>query len=150
MKTARDLAEKFKSVEALRNADAQTLTEMDDVGSVVAESICAFFADAASIRLVDALLNVGIQPQAPQTVSSGGAFEGMTVVVTGTLSGFSRAQAEEAVRMQGGKAAGSVSKKTNVVVAGEAAGSKLEKARALGVEVIDEAEFVRRLHGEQP
>ena len=147
VKTARDLADRFGTIDALRCADAETLTRMDDVGAIVAESIRAFFADPASARLVDALLNAGVQPQSPVKIASGGAFEGMTVVVTGTLERFSRAEAEEAIRQQGGKAAGSVSKKTSLVVYGEAAGSKLEKARALGVETIDEEEFQRRLNG---
>lgn len=146
VKTARDLAERFASIEALRKADAETLTQMDDVGAVVAESIRTFFADPASARLTDALLSAGIRPQAPNKVASGGTFEGLTVVVTGTLKDFSRTEAEEAIRNHGGKAAGSVSGKTSLVVAGEAAGSKLEKARTLGVEVIDEDEFKRRLN----
>ena len=147
VKTARDLADRFGTIDALRAADAETLTGMDDVGEIVAESIRAFFADPASARLVDALLVAGVQPQSPEKIASGGAFEGMTVVVTGTLEHYSRAEAEEAIRRNGGKAAGSVSKKTSLVVYGEAAGSKLEKARALGVETIDEEEFQRRLNG---
>ena len=147
VKTARDLADRFGTIDALRAADAETLTGMDDVGEIVAESIRAFFADPASARLVDALLAAGVQPQSPEKIAFGGAFEGMTVVVTGTLEHFSRAEAEEAIRRNGGKAAGSVSKKTSLVVYGEAAGSKLEKARALGVETIDEEEFQRRLNG---
>ena len=147
VKTARDLADRFGTIDALRAADAETLTGMDDVGEIVAESIRAFFADPASARLVDALLAAGVQPQSPEKIASGGAFEGMTVVVTGTLEHFSRAEAEEVIRRNGGKAAGSVSKKTSLVVYGEAAGSKLEKARALGVETIDEEEFQRRLNG---
>ena len=118
---------------------------MDDVGDVVADSILGFFEDPANVRLVDALLAAGVTPEAPQARPAGGAFEGMTVVVTGTLEHFSRAEAEEAVRNAGGKAAGSVSKKTSLVVAGEAAGSKLAKAESLGVPVIGEAEFMKRL-----
>ena len=145
VKTARDLAERFGSMDALRAATAEELTEMDDVGEIVAESVRGFFADPANRRLVDALLAEGVAPEAPQRPAEGGAFEGMTVVVTGTLASMSRAEAEEAVRQAGGKAAGSVSKKTSLVVYGEAAGSKLTKAQALGVPVADEAEFLRRL-----
>jgi DNA ligase (NAD+) len=104
-----------------------------------------FFADPANVRLVDALLAAGVEPEKPQERAAGGVFEGMTVVVTGTLEKLSRAEAEEAIRENGGKAAGSVSKKTSLVVAGEAAGSKLAKAQSLGVPVIDEAEFLKRL-----
>ena len=145
VKTARDLAERFGSMDALRAATAEELTGMDDVGEIVAESVRGFFADPANRRLVDALLAEGVVPEAPQRPAEGGAFEGMTVVVTGTLASMSRAEAEEAVRQAGGKAAGSVSKKTSLVVCGEAAGSKLTKAQALGVPVADEAEFLRRL-----
>jgi len=144
-KTARDLAERFGSVEALRRADRDALVAIDDVGEIVADSVVGFFADPANQRLVDALLAAGVTPSWVRRDTSGGPFAGMTVVVTGTLASMSRAEAEEAVRDGGGKAAGSVSKKTALVVAGEAAGSKLTKARALGVEVIDEAEFLRRL-----
>ena len=145
VKTARDLAERFGSMDALRAATAEELTGMDDVGEIVAESVRGFFADPANRRLVDALLAEGVAPEAPQRPAEGGAFEGMTVVVTGTLAYMSRAEAEEAVRQAGGKAAGSVSKKTSLVVYGEAAGSKLTRAQALGVPVADEAEFLRRL-----
>ena len=118
---------------------------MEDVGEIVADSIAGFFEDAGNLRLVSALLAAGVRPEAPKQVSEGGAFEGMTVVVTGTLASFSRAEAEEAVRNAGGKAAGSVSKKTSLVVAGENAGSKLTKAQTLGVKVIGEAEFKEML-----
>ena len=118
---------------------------MDDVGEILADSIAGFFEDEANLRLISALLAAGVNPEAPAQAVAGGPFEGMTVVVTGTLSSFSRAEAEEAVRNAGGKAAGSVSKKTSLVVAGENAGSKLDKANALGVEVIGEEEFLSRL-----
>ena len=144
-KTARDLADRYPDMDALRRAPREELVQMDDVGDIVADSIAGFFEDENNVRLVDALLAAGVSPRRPKVVDAGGALAGMTVVVTGTLAHFSRAEAEEAVRMAGGKAAGSVSKKTSLVVAGEAAGSKLDKANALGVRVIDEAEFMRML-----
>jgi len=144
-KTARDLAEKFRSIDALRAAPRDTLVQMDDVGEIVADSILGFFADPGNLRLVQALLDAGVKPEPPAQIAAGGAFEGMTVVVTGTLEKLSRAEAEAAIRNAGGKAASSVSKKTSLVVAGESAGSKLKKANDLGVPVIDEAEFLRRL-----
>ena len=144
-KTARDLADRYPDMDALRRAPREELVQMDDVGDIVADSIAGFFEDENNVRLVDALLAAGVSPRRPQIVDAGGALAGMTVVVTGTLAHFSRAEAEEAVRIAGGKAAGSVSKKTSLVVAGEAAGSKLDKANALGVRVIDEAEFMRML-----
>ena len=144
-KTARDLAERFGSVEALRKASREELTAMDDVGEIVADSVVGFFEDPANARLVDALLAAGVKPAWEKKDTSGGAFAGMTVVVTGTLSSMGRSEAEEAIRSRGGKAAGSVSKKTSLVVAGESAGSKLTKAQALGVRVIGEAEFMEML-----
>ena len=144
-KTARDLAEKYRSVDVLKAASRDELLQMDDVGEIVADSIAGFFEDENNLRLVSALLNAGVRPEAPEQVQAGGAFEGKTVVVTGTLSKMSRAEAEEAIRKAGGKAAGSVSKKTSLVVAGENAGSKLAKANSLGVPVIGEEEFTELL-----
>lgn len=146
-KTARDLAEKYRSIDALRGASRDELLQMDDVGEIVADSIAGFFEDENNLRLVSALLSAGVSPKAPEQVQAGGAFEGKTVVVTGTLSRMSRAEAEEAIRKAGGKAAGSVSKKTSLVVAGENAGSKLAKANSLGVPVIGEDEFIELLKG---
>ena len=139
-KTARDLAGRFGSMEALRAAPREALVAIDDVGEIVADSILGYFADPANVRLVDALFAAGVRPAPPEEREPGGAFEGMTVVVTGTLERFSRA---EAIRIS--IAAGSVSKKTSLVVAGESAGSKRAKAEALGVPVVGEAEFLRRL-----
>ena len=147
-KTARDLADRFGSIDALRTADRDELVRMDDVGEIVADSVAGFFEDPANVRLVDALLAAGVSPAWEKKDTSSGPFAGMTVVVTGTLASMGRKEAEEAIRQAGGKAAGSVSKKTSLVVAGEAAGSKLDKAQSLGVEVIGEEEFMRRLGNE--
>ncbi len=144
-KTARDLAARFGSVNALRAATRDELTAMDDIGGIVADSVAGFFEDPANARLVDALLEAGVEAKWEQRDASGGPFAGMTVVVTGTLSSMGRREAEEAIRNAGGKAAGSVSKKTSLVVAGENAGSKLDKAQSLGIEVIGEEEFLRRI-----
>jgi DNA ligase (NAD+) len=132
-------------VEALRRATGEALTAMDDVGQIVADSILSFFADPANNRLVDALLAAGVAPAWAEKDTSDGPFAGMTVVVTGTLASMGRSEAEAAIRDGGGKAAGSVSKKTSLVVAGENAGSKLTKAQALGVKVIGETEFLEML-----
>jgi DNA ligase (NAD+) len=143
-KTARDLAERFGSMDALRTADIDTLLTIDEVGQIVAESIVGFFTDEKNSRSVDALLAAGVQPQW-EVRQAGGVFEGMTVVVTGTLSRMGRSEAEEIIRSLGGKAAGSVSKKTALVVAGDNAGSKLAKANSLGVKVIGESEFLQMI-----
>ncbi len=113
------------------------------MGGIVAASIVDLFADPASAAEVDRLLAAGVTPKAREA-ASGGPFEGMTIVVTGTLETLSREQAEQLIRDLGGSAASSVSKKTSLVVAGEKAGSKLAKAQALGVPVIGETEFLAR------
>ena len=143
-KTARDLATKFGSVDALRSAGRDELLAIDEIGEIVADSVVGFFADEANIRMVDALIAEGVTPAWEQK-QAGGVFDGMTVVVTGTLASMGRKQAEEAIVERGGKAAGSVSKKTSLVVAGESAGSKLTKAQQLGVKVIGEEEFLAML-----
>ena len=144
-KTAYDLMAHFGTLEALMGASEQELVDVEDVGGIVAASITEYFADEENRRFVNRLLEVGVRPQMHAQQDAGTLFEGMTFVLTGTLPTLSRAQAQEMIRKNGGKATGSVSKKTSIVLAGESAGSKLDKARALGVEVIDEAEFLRRL-----
>jgi len=140
-KTARDLAARFGSMEALSEADIETLTAIDEVGPVVAGSIGDFFADQDNRRMLEALYKAGVAPAAP-AAPKGGPLDGMTVVLTGTLSAMTRGEAEKLIEQLGGSAASSVSKKTSLVVYGEAAGSKLEKARALGVRAVDEAQFL--------
>ena len=143
-KTARDLAARFGSFEAFLAADRDTLVAMDDVGEIVAGSILDYLADPQNRAEIDRLLAAGVRPTAA-SAQTGSAFAGLTVVVTGTLASMKRDEAEAAIRAEGGTATGSVSKKTSLVVAGESAGSKLTKAQALGILVIDEAEFLRRL-----
>jgi len=147
-KTARDLMEHFGSLESLMNAKEEELTGIEDVGSIVARSITEFFALDENQEFVQRLLEHGVHPQIKKEESAGTVFEGMTFVLTGTLPTLSRAQAEEIIRKNGGKATGSVSKKTSVVLAGESAGSKLEKAQKLGVRIMDEAEFLELISAE--
>ena len=147
-RTAADLMAHFGSFEALMDASQAELEELPNVGSVVASSITDFFRDEESHRLVHALLAAGVSPKAAQT-ENGTRFAGMTFVLTGTLPTMTRAQAEELIRQNGGRTAGSVSKKTSIVLAGESAGSKLDKARTLGVKIIDEEAFRRLLEGEE-
>ena len=111
-----------------------------------------YFTDEATAGVLDDLADAGVEPEPPviAAAEAGGPLEGKTLVVTGTLEGFSRTEAEEAIRAAGGKVAGSVSKKTDYLVAGESAGSKLAKAQELGVEVLDEEGFRRLLAGERP
>ena len=141
-KTARDLMAHFGTLEALMAAGEEELVGIEDVGGIVAASITEYFADPENLAFVRRLLDSGVAPQVKQEEAAGTLFAGMTFVLTGTLPTLSRAQAEEMIRRNGGKASGSVSKKTSVVLAGESAGSKLEKAKALGVRIMDEAEFL--------
>ena len=139
-KTAKDLARRFGTIEALRSATVEQLTEVPDVGEIVARSIVEFFEDPSIATQVDRLLAHGVKPR-PEEVQQDSPISGKTIVVTGTLEKLDRRQAEALIESLGGKAAGSVSKKTDYVLAGESAGSKLTKARELGVRVLNEQEF---------
>lgn len=142
-KTARDLANTFGTLQKLREATLEQLVAIPDVGDIVAKSVVEFFSFPENHEMIERLLAAGVKPQEAAGKAEG-IFTGMSIVVTGTLPTLSRKDAEELIRQNGGTAAGSVSKKTAFVVAGEAAGSKLTKAESLGIEVIDEAELLRR------
>lgn len=144
-KTAYDLMAHFGTLEVLMGATEQELVDIEDVGEIVASSITEYFADEENRRFVNRLLEAGVHPQMHMQEDAGTLFEGLTFVLTGTLPTLSRAQAQEMIRKNGGKATGSVSKKTSIVLAGESAGSKLDKARELGVTIIDEAQFLRMI-----
>jgi DNA ligase (NAD+) len=141
------LAEHFGSMESLQSVSEDDLAQVDGIGPVIASSVEAFFHDAANRALLERLRESGVSMGTGKT-SSGpreGIFAGMTLVFTGELSSVSRAEAERRVKELGGKAAGSVSSKTSLVVAGANAGSKLKKAEELGIRIIDEAEFLKML-----
>lgn len=139
-KTAEDLAREFSSLEELRNADSEKFTAMSDVGEITAKCITEYFSDEKNSTEIDKLLNAGIEIEYPTKIS-GGVFDNEKVVLTGTLSGFTRDEASEIIVNLGGEISSSVSKKTTCVLAGENAGSKLEKAKALGIKIIDEETF---------
>ena len=146
--TARTLARHFGSLEALVGADEQALLGVPDVGPVVAHRIAAFLAEPHNIEVLEALRAAGVQwPEGPPRRAAEGPLAGQTVVLTGALSGLSRDEAGRRLEALGAKVAGSVSKKTSFVVAGEAAGSKLDKAKELGVEVWDEVRLLDFLAG---
>jgi DNA ligase (NAD+) len=137
--TARDLAQDFGDIDTLMGADDQRLQQVPDVGPVVAKSIGAFFAERHNRDVIVRLLDAGVQPaQAMRPSRAARGLAGQTFVLTGTLPGMSREEATARIEAAGGKVAGSVSKKTGYVVAGEAAGSKYDKAVALGIPVLDE------------
>lgn len=142
--SAQILAEHFGSLPALMDADEQSLAEIDQIGPTMAKSICDYFTDAENRAVVDRLLAAGVEPQKP-TVQRSDKLAGKTIVVTGTLARFTRQQIQQAIRQAGAKASSSVSKKTDYVLAGGNAGSKLKKAMDLGVEVIDESQFLEMI-----
>ena len=143
-KAARVLAIRFQSLDALMSATVEELTAVPDIGGITAESLTAWFQAPQSLHLIETLKALGVNMDCREA-PVGDAFAGLTFVLTGELSGFTRKEAGDRVEALGGKVAGSVSKKTSYVVAGEAAGSKLRKANELGISVLSEEEFVKLL-----
>lgn len=141
--TATLLAQEYETIQKLTSASADDISRIKGIGDVVGESVSAWFADADNAAMLARLLEHITLLKVAKV--EGGPLAGKSVVVTGTLPTLSREEAEERIKKAGGTAAGSVSKKTHFVVAGESAGSKLTKARELGVEVINEKEFLARL-----
>jgi DNA ligase (NAD+) len=145
--TARDLAGHFGSLDAIMNADEATLLEVPEVGAVIAASIARFFAEPHNREVIEALRKAGVHwtEGKPKKASSSGPAAGKTFVLTGTLPRLSRDEARDMIQAGGGKVSGSVSKKTDYVVAGADPGSKHTKAEELGVAVIDEAQLLQLL-----
>ena len=143
-KAAKVLAKTFGSLDALMQATQEELTQIRDIGAVTAENIVSWFASAQSRHLISRLREAGVNFEST-AVQDDGRFAGMTFVLTGALSLFTRDEATEKIEAHGGKAAGSVSKKTTYLVAGEHAGSKLKKANELGIPVLSEQEFLSML-----
>ena len=139
-KAAKLLAARFGTLQAVENATHEELLSIEGFGEIMAESVLQYFADDNNRKLCGDLLSLGLRPLVPRQASA--ALAGMTFVVTGTLPGYSRDEIENLIEKNGGKAAGSVSKKTSYVVAGEAAGSKLAKAQSLGVPVLTEQQLL--------
>lgn len=148
---ARSLAQHFGSmsalIQAVREGEAAALVAVPDIGPKIAESLVAYFSAEPNRNLIDRLAAAGVRMEEAQAQPSRGHLAGKRFVVTGTLAGFSRKEAEEAIRAAGGSVSGSVSRNTDALVAGEKAGSKLDKARELGIEILDEEAFVRLLGG---
>ena len=141
IKTARTLAKHFGTLESVRRASYEELIAIRDIGDTVAQGIVSFFADESIIKAIDTLLSLGVHPHDEKTAQADSPITGKTFVVTGTLERADRKTVEALIESLGAKASGSVSKKTDYVIAGENAGSKLQKARELSVKVIDEKEF---------
>lgn len=142
---ARALAQKFGSMDAIRSASREELADTDGVGGIIADSVIAWFGVDWHREVVDKWAASGVRMADEVTDRPEQVLEGLTVVVTGSLEDFTRDSAKEAILVRGGKAAGSVSKKTSVVVVGDNAGSKADKAEQLGVQILDEAGFHRLL-----
>ena len=142
--SAQILAEHFGLLDSLMSAGQQELAEIDQIGPTMAESVCEYFRNPENQVVIGELLTAGVKPKQPQ-VKRSDKLLGKTIVVTGTLEKFSRQQAEQAIRQAGGKASSSVSKKTDFVLAGKEPGSKIDKARKLGVSVINEEQFLEMI-----
>ncbi len=145
VKTAKDLVNRFKSIDGLKNAKFEELVEVNDIGDTVAQCVLEFFKEEKVIETIEELLVLGVNPKFEEKEIIESVFEGKTVVVTGTLNNYTRGSIKEKLEGLGAKVSGSVSKKTDYVLAGEEAGSKLTKARDLGVEVISEEEFEKMI-----
>jgi DNA ligase (NAD+) len=139
--SAKDLARRFRSLNALAAAGLNELVQIEGFGEKTAEAVRTWFGDEANRAMVADLQAAGVEPSPPAEAAAGAVLAGKTVVLTGTLPTLSREQATEMIEAAGGKVSGSVSRKTHYVLAGEEAGSKLEKAKTLGVPVLDEAGF---------
>ncbi|QUF83726.1 NAD-dependent DNA ligase LigA [Clostridium butyricum] len=147
VKTAKDLVSRFKSIEGLKNATFEELVSVPDVGDIVAQDVMSFFKEEKVLETIDELLELGVNPKFEEVEVTENLFMGKTVVATGSLQNYSRSEIKEKLESLGAKVAGSVSKKTDYVIAGEAAGSKLTKAQELGVKVLSEEEFEEILRG---
>ena len=139
------LAQHFGTLDALMKATAEEILNVRGIGATIANGVVDYFLDAGGRKLVEKLRSHGVNFTEPRAVAAGGPLSGKTVVITGTLPTLSRSKATATIEAAGGRVTGSVSKSTDFLVAGEEAGSKLDKAKQLGVEVIDEAELLRRV-----
>ena len=147
-KTAKDLAARFGSFDALIAADRDALTAVDGIGGVLADNIIAFFAEESNRKLLADLFACGVTVRAEEKKE--GVFTGLRIVLTGSLPTYKRGQATALIEENGGEVAASVSKTVDLVLAGEDAGSKLDKAKKLGIRIIDEGQFDAMLRGELP
>jgi DNA ligase (NAD+) len=144
-RVAHVLASHFGSLDAIGEATTEQLADVHEIGEVIAESVHDFFKNAAGKKVITALQKEKIDPKFEKPPAGEQVLAGQTIVVTGTLEKFGREEIERLILSLGGKASGSVSKKTSFLLAGEAAGSKLDKAKSLGVPVLTEAEFLRKI-----
>ncbi|MFI5209588.1 MAG: NAD-dependent DNA ligase LigA [Gemmatimonadales bacterium] len=142
---AQILARRFGTLESIMAADGETIGEVPGVGPTIAEAVVSFFKEPRNRQLIHRLVEAGVGIPEPDAISAGGPLEGKSYVLTGTLPTLSRGEAAGLIERAGGRVTGGVTRKTDVVVAGADAGAKLERAQSLGIEVIDEAELLRRV-----
>lgn len=140
--TAKDFAETFGSIDGLSKADKEQLTAIDEVGDIMASSVLDYFADPFNVEQIFKIKQIGIDPAYRKKT---GVFSGKRVVLTGSLERFTRSEAQKLIEENGGEVAASVSKSVNLVLAGSMAGGKLDNAKSLGIEIIDEVRFVKML-----
>jgi len=148
--TARVLARRYPTLDALAAAKSEELTAIHEVGDKVAKAVADYFSDPAEQQLLEKLRQAGVEPTPEAVVQQDGPLKGLTLVITGNLESLGRKEAERKVEELGGRAAGSVSSKTSYLVAGPGAGSKLAKAEKLDIPILDEAGLLRLLEGEVP
>ena len=141
------MSKAFKSFHDLSAASAEELLALEDIGEITAETIVNWFKDEKNVKEIDALFAVGVKPTTAEKSVISSIFAGQLVVLTGTLQNFKRSQAQKIIEENGGECQSSVTAKTTLVIAGEAAGSKLDKAQKLGIKIIDEAEFENLING---
>lgn len=141
-KTARDIASHFKTLADIKNASLESLAEIEDVGNIIAQNIFDFFRDQENLQEIDRLFKLGVKIKEVQTDQKSDVLKGKTIVITGTLS-RPRADFERMIEAHGGKSSSSVSAKTDFLLLGENAGSKLEKAKSLGIKILSEQDFLK-------
>ena len=145
IKTAKDLAKKFKSLENIKKASFEELTSVEDVGEIIAQNVIDYFSDEENIKEIERLFSFGVTILNEEDVSLSDNLKGLTFVLTGTLPNYSRPDMSALIEKHGGKVSSSVSKNTSYVLAGEEAGSKLDKAKALGVKIISEDDILKMM-----
>ena len=144
IKTAKDLAKKFKNLNAIMKASKEELQEVDDVGEVIADNIVEYFKDEENVKEIERLFNNGVSILEVQE-NENSLFKNMTFVLTGTLENHTRSEMSAIIEKHGGNVSSSVSKNTTYVLAGSEAGSKLDKAKSLGVKIISENDILEML-----
>lgn len=145
VKTAKDIVKEFKTLENIKNAKFEDLVKVPDVGDIVAACIINFFKEERIVSIIDELLNIGVNPSYEEAETTESVFNNKTVVATGSLKNYSRTEIKNKLESLGAKVSGSVSKKTDYVIAGEAAGSKYDKAVELGIKILTEEEFEKMI-----